>query len=80
MFVLRDTTQFANNLNDVETMLQTANRTMMIHLGFGSLPDKQFRGVDYASNYLAFYNDTNYPHYSPAHPQFDGIFFYDKFV
>jgi hypothetical protein len=80
MFVLRDATQFANNIEEVETMLQTTNRTMMIHLGFGSLPDKLFRGVDYASNYIAFYNDNNYTHYSASHPQLDGIFYYDKHV
>lgn len=79
-FVLRDTVQFADNIHDVQTMLQTTNRTMQIHLGYGSLPDKLFRGVDYASNFVTFYDDKNYTHYSQAHPQLDGIFYYNKFV
>lgn len=80
MFVLRDTVQFANNINDAQSMLQGAQRTMMIHLGIGSLPDKTFRGVDYASNFITFYNDQNYTHYSVAHPQHNGIFYYDKLI
>ena len=50
----------------------------MIHLGLGSLPDKSFRGVTYSSNYIEFYNDQNYTHYSDAHPQLPGVFFQDK--
>jgi hypothetical protein len=53
---------------------------MMIHLGFGSLPDKLFRGVDFASNFVTFYNDQNYTHYSDAHPQLNGVFYYDKYI
>ena len=53
----------------------------MIHLGFGSLPDNTFRGVDYATNVLIFYDDKNYTRYdSVAHPQLDGVFFYDRRV
>jgi len=53
----------------------------MIHLGVGSVPDKLFRGFDYAANALYMYTDNNYTHYDPvAHPQLDGIFFYDKGV
>ena len=57
MFVLRDTIQFSNNIEEAEAQLQDSKRTMMIHLGIGSLPDKTFRGVTYSSNYIAFYND-----------------------
>jgi hypothetical protein len=53
---------------------------MMIHLGWGSLPDKSFHGMDYASNMLYYYDDKNYTHYSDAHPQMDGIFFMDQRV
>lgn len=56
----------------------------MLHLGWGSLPDKTFRGMDYASNMLYYYDDKNYTRgwndtqYTPAHPQMNGIFFFDK--
>lgn len=58
----------------------------MIHLGWGSLPDKTFRGMDYASDMLHYYDDKNYTRgwnetkYTPVHPQLDGVFFFDKFV
>jgi hypothetical protein len=80
MFVLRDTVQFATNIADVEDMILGANRTMMIHLGWGSLPDKLFRGMDYSPNVVNIYTDSNYTHYSQAHPQLDGVFYYDKHV
>ena len=60
--------------------MSSTKRTMMIHLGLGSLPDKTFRGVDYAANFIQFYNDANYTHYSGSHPQFTGIFYLDKGV
>lgn len=64
---------------DVQTMLTEARRTMKIHAGFGSVPDKTFRGVDYAANFVYFYDDKNYTHYDPvSHPQLDGIFYYNK--
>lgn len=63
MFVLRDVAQFAKNMNDVQNMIQNTKRTVQIHLGFGSLPDNTFRGVDYASNFATFYDDTNFPRY-----------------
>lgn len=78
MFLLRDTVQFANNIVEAEAMLQDTTRTMMIHFGLGSLPDKTFRGGDMAHNFITFYDDKNYTHYRPEHPQFDGIFYYDK--
>lgn len=80
LFVLRDTIQFAKNMHDVETNLLNSQRTMKIHLGFGSLPDATFRGVDYAANFVNFYDDKNYTHYSDAHPQLDHVFYYDKHV
>lgn len=79
-FVLRDTVQFASNIYDVERMLQGTNRTMQIHLGFGSLPDNLFRGADYAANFVTFYDDKNYTHYTKSHIQLDGVFYYDKGV
>lgn len=80
-WVLRDTVQFTNNLAEVEEYLQNAHRTMMIHNGWGSLPDMSFRGADYAHNFVKFYDDKEWiVPFTSAHPQFDGIFYYDKLV
>jgi hypothetical protein len=81
MWVLRDTVQFSNNLAEVENRLNNANRTMMIHNGWGSLPDNSFRGSDYAANWVKFYDDHEWiVDFNSNHPQMDGIFYYDKFV
>ena len=81
MFVLRDTVQFANNIADVEDMLLSAQRTMKIHGGWGSLPDKTFRGMNYAANYVQFFDDKNYTWYNNfSQPQLDGVFFLNKHV
>ena len=61
-------------------MLQSAHRTMKIHLGLGSSVDKTFRGVNYANNFIDFYDDKNYTHYGPEHPQLNGVFYYDKLM
>ncbi len=68
MFVLRDTIQFSNNIEEAEKMMSESKRTMKIHLGIGSVPDKTFRGVDYAANFISFFDDKNYTHYSANHP------------
>ena len=52
MYVLRDTVQFSNNVEEAEQIMSSTTRTMMIHIGLGSLPDKTFRGIDYAANLL----------------------------
>ena len=81
MFVLRDTVQFANNIADVEDMLLSAQRTMKIHGGWGSLPDNTFRGMNYAANYVEFFDDKNYTWYNNfSQPQLDGVFFLNKHV
>jgi len=69
MWVLRDTVQFSNNLADVEERLNNANRTMMIHNGWGSLPDNSFRGADYSKNWVKFYDDHEWiADFNSAHP------------
>ena len=81
MMVLRDGVQFANNMADVQRMLNEADRTMKIHGGWASLPDNLFRGMDYAANFVDFYDDHNYTHYNQVdHPELDGIFFLNKHV
>ena len=53
----------------------------MIHNGWGSVPDNSFRGVDYAHNYIKFYDDHEWTiDFNEAHPQMDGVFYWDKFV
>lgn len=61
-------------------MIYTANRTMRIHIGLGSLPDQSFRGLDYSENVVEVFDDKNYTNYSPNHPQIDGVFYFDKYV
>ena len=69
MWVLRDTLQFAHNLNDVHERLEHANRTMAVHLGWGSAEDERFEGCDYAHNYVEFYDDKHYDsNFSDSHP------------
>merc|ERR1719453_1304673 len=81
MFVLRDTVQFANNLEEVEQHLFNADRTIEIHLGWGSAPDQSFRGSDYTADWVKFYNDDSWiVDFTEPHPQQDGIFYYDKHV
>ena len=79
MFVLRDAVMFAKNMHDVENILLGAKRTQYIHLGFASLPDNTFRGIDFTHQFVTFYDDKNFTRYeSSSHPQMDGVFFYDK--
>ena len=62
-------------------MLTGAHRTMKIHGGWGSAPDNSFRGMDFASNFVSFYDDNDYFFYEPQyHPQLEGVFFLNKHV
>jgi len=67
-------------LNDVEKLFIETERTMKIFLGIGSLADNSFRGVEYAHNIINFYDDSNYTHFSTAHPQMENIFYLDQEV
>lgn len=81
MFVLRDTVQFSNNMDDVMNTLRNTNRTMKLHLGWGSLPDNKFVGMHYAYNLLQTFDDKNYTHNDETnHPQLDGTFYFDKMI
>jgi len=81
MWMLRDTVQFSKNLADVEKFLTETKRTMMIHTGWGSLPDNSFRGADIAANFVKFYDDKTWiAPFTAAHPQMDGVFYYDKLL
>ena len=54
---------------------------MMIHTGWGSLPDNSFRGADIAANFVKFYDDQHWiAPFTDAHPQMNGVFYYDKFL
>lgn len=67
-------------MEDVTRTILNENRTMMIHLGWGSLPDKKFHGMDYAANMVNIWDDKNYTYYSDVHPQLSNTFFYDKLI
>jgi len=68
-FVLRDAAQFSNSIHDVEKSFIETARTMKINLGIGSYPDKTFRGVHYAHNFVEFFDDKNFTMYDDvAHP------------
>ncbi len=58
--------------------LKKTHRTAAIHMGVGSAADNAVRGVEYSFNKLEIFDDKNYTYYSPAHPQLDGIVFWDK--
>ncbi len=77
-FVLRDVAQFANTLDEAVNMLYNTKRTIMNMFGFGSGVSRSFEGIEYASNVLYTFTDKNYTYYSDAHPQLDGVFFWDR--
>ncbi|EAS01169.1 acid ceramidase-like protein, putative (macronuclear) [Tetrahymena thermophila SB210] len=79
MYVFRDTAQFSDNLQDAVKRIYDAKRTQRIHIGIGSLSDNSFFGIEYSEKIINIYNDKNYT-YTPAHPQMDGIMFWDKHV
>jgi hypothetical protein len=37
---------------------------MRIEFGVSSVPDNQFRGINYAANFVQNFDDKNYTHYS----------------
>ena len=61
-------------------ILQGAHRTCTIHLGIGSTDQHIFRMFEYSYKVLNNYDDANYTHYSEAHPQANGIAYFDKHV
>jgi len=79
-YVLRDLVQFGHNLEDTIEALEDTKRTMKLHIGIGSESDNQFRGIEYASNKITVFDDTNYTYYTPSHPQLEGVMFWDKHV
>lgn len=78
IYVFRDVAQFSSNLSEAVDMIFSANRTQRIHLGIGSLEDNSFLGFEYSEKFVYVFNDKNYTAYSEAHPQMDGIMFWDK--
>lgn len=47
-------------------------------MGLGSKESKSFEAVNYSWKVLEPITDKNYTHYSPTHPQLDGVIFIDK--
>lgn len=79
MYVFRDTAQFSSNLSQAVDRIFNAKRTQRIHIGIGSLADNSFLGFEYSEKIVNVYNDKNYT-YTAAHPQMDGVMFWDKHV
>lgn len=77
-YVLRDILQFGNDLQSTVNQLFKTPRTCTIHVGVGSKKDNSFYGLEIAWNALHIYNDKNYTNYTEAHPQMDGVMFWDK--
>ena len=45
------------------------------------MPDNSFIGADYSKNWVKFYDDESWiAPFNDAHPQMDGVFFYDKAI
>ena len=49
-------------------MLNGSKRTCQIHLGISSNEGQNFRGYDYAANFLTPYDDKNFTGYTDEHP------------
>lgn len=74
----RDLAQFENGIAGALKTMENTHRTMRIHIGLGSANDRSFRGVLYGYNNLTNFDDSNYTYYSDAHPQMNGVFFWDR--
>jgi len=71
-YVLRDTLQFAHNLDDAITNLANADRICSIYLGLGSGSDNAFRIIEYSEKELNIFDDHNW-HFDEGHPQIDNL-------
>ncbi|KAL9647253.1 hypothetical protein ABK040_012605 [Willaertia magna] len=76
-FALRDTLQFAFDLDSALTELINTHRTCSIHVGVGDSKTGQFRGVQYSAKRLNIFNWMTQPEY-PQHPRLDSVVYWDK--
>lgn len=79
-YVFRDVLYDAHDIKSAVSILSNTHRTCAIHIGLGSVEDHSFRMMEYAYKTLNVYDDTNYNHYTKAHPQKNGIAYFDKHV
>jgi len=77
-YVLRDILQFGNDLESSVSIAHEAKRTCRIHVGIGSKADNSFEGLQVSYNEFYVFNDKNYTNYTDAHPQMDGVMYWDK--
>jgi len=77
-YVLRDILQFGNDLESSVGIVSEAKRTCRIHVGIGARKDNSFEGLEISYNELNIFNDKNYTNYTDAHPQMDGVMYWDK--
>jgi len=78
VYILRDLLQFGNDLQSSVDLIFKAPRTCTVHVGIGSRADNAFEGVEMSFKEVHIFNDKNYT-YTDAHPQLDGVMFWDKY-
>lgn len=79
-YVFRDVLYETHNLQTALAFINNAHRTCAIHVGLASVEDHSFRMIEYAYKSFNVYDDKNYNHYTKAHPQKNGIAYWDKHV
>jgi len=79
-YLLKDVLQFGNDLDSAMSIIGDAKRTCRNHVGVGARKDGKMEGVMMSFNELYIFDDKNYTYYSDAHPQMDGIFYWDKTI
>lgn len=77
-YILRDILQFGQDLQSSVDIVFNASRTCNIHVGIGSKADNSFEGLRINFDTVEIYNDKNFTNYTAAHPQMDGIMFWNK--
>jgi len=66
-YVLRDTLQFAHNIDEALEQMKESHRTCSIYLGVGSSVNNTFRIIEYSYKEFTIYDDTNW-HFDENHP------------
>ena len=80
LYILKDLLQFGNDLQSSVDQAYNTPRTCRVHIGIGSRADNCFEGIQMSFNEFNIFDDKNYTHYSEAHPQMDGVMFWDQRV
>lgn len=73
-YVLRDTLQFAHNIDEALELMKSSHRTCSIYVGLGSSVNNTFRIIEYSAKEFNVYDDTNW-HFDDRHPKMEGIIY-----